>query len=165
MSAAVRTPLWRDPVLVALTVAGVLVLGAPVLDAGTPRAQWVASWVIAPVNGFKNINDTYGHAAGDVVLRHVAGLLRECAGTGDPPARLGGDGFAVPAVGDLAAAERIAARLRDGPAVPARVDGQELRVGASVGLAIGPSSGPGHLLHAADLRMYQDKQRHRSYAS
>ncbi|MEU4619772.1 sensor domain-containing diguanylate cyclase [Actinoplanes sp. NPDC023801] len=122
------------------------------------------SVLLIDLNGFKQINDTYGHAAGDAVLRHVAGLLRDCAGPADVPARLGGDEFAVMA-GDPAAAERIAGRLRTALAEPARIDGRELSVGASIGLATGPAAGADQLLNTADLRMYEEKQRARAYLS
>jgi diguanylate cyclase (GGDEF)-like protein/PAS domain S-box-containing protein len=121
--------------------------------------------LLIDLNGFKQINDTYGHAAGDEVLRHVAALLRDSAGTADVPARLGGDEFAVLAGGDPAAAGRLAGRLRTALAEPARIGGRDLVVGASIGLATGPAAGADQLLNAADLRMYEEKQRTRAYAS
>ncbi|MDI6101109.1 sensor domain-containing diguanylate cyclase [Actinoplanes sp. NEAU-A12] len=124
-----------------------------------------ATVLLIDLNGFKQINDTYGHATGDAVLRHVAGLLRDCAGPDDVPARLGGDEFAVLAGGDRAEAERIAARLRDALAVPADLAGRRLRVGASIGLATDSTADPDHLLNAADLRMYEEKQHSRAYVS
>jgi diguanylate cyclase (GGDEF)-like protein/PAS domain S-box-containing protein len=121
--------------------------------------------LLIDLDGFKQINDTYGHATGDAVLRHVAGLLSDSAGPADVPARLGGDEFAVLAGGDRASAERIAGRLREALAEPALIDGRELPVGASIGLATGPASGADQLLISADLRMYEEKQRTRAYAS
>ncbi|MEV0899852.1 sensor domain-containing diguanylate cyclase [Actinoplanes sp. NPDC049802] len=123
-----------------------------------------AAVLLIDLNGFKHINDTYGHAVGDEVLRHVADRLRECSGPGDLPARLGGDEFAVLATG-AEAAERIAGRLREALDRPADIAGRPLRVGASIGAAVGPAADPDHLLHAADLLMYEDKQRSRAYAS
>jgi diguanylate cyclase (GGDEF)-like protein/PAS domain S-box-containing protein len=121
--------------------------------------------LLIDLNGFKQINDTYGHATGDEVLKHVAGLLSDSTGPADVPARLGGDEFAVLAGGDRAAAERIAGRLREALAEPALIGGRELPVGASIGVATGPASGADQLLNAADLRMYEEKQRIRAYAS
>ncbi|GAA1634256.1 GGDEF domain-containing protein [Actinoplanes couchii] len=118
--------------------------------------------LLIDLNGFKQINDTYGHAAGDAMLRHVTGLLRECAGPDDLPARLGGDEFAVLVAGDTAAGERIAARLRAALLRPAEIAGRPVRPGASIGLATGPAADPDQLLHAADLRMYEEKQRSRA---
>ncbi|GAA4966748.1 diguanylate cyclase domain-containing protein [Actinoplanes utahensis] len=121
--------------------------------------------LLIDLNGFKQINDTYGHAAGDGILRHVAGLLRSCAGPGDVPARLGGDEFAVLAGGDAAAGERLAGRLRAALRAPAEAGGRPLRVGASIGVATGPAAEPDQLLNAADLRMYEEKQQTRAYTS
>ncbi|GIF36804.1 diguanylate cyclase domain-containing protein [Actinoplanes xinjiangensis] len=124
-----------------------------------------ATVLLIDLNGFKHVNDTYGHATGDAVLRHVADLLRDCTGPGDVPARLGGDEFAVLTGGDRPAAERIVARLRSAFAAPAVIDGRELTVGASIGLATGPAGGGDHLLNSADLLMYEEKQRSRTLTS
>ncbi|BEL02237.1 hypothetical protein Q0Z83_004280 [Actinoplanes sichuanensis] len=124
-----------------------------------------ATVLLIDLNGFKHINDTYGHAAGDAVLRHVADLLRACTGPGDVPARLGGDEFAVLTGGDRPAAERMVERLRAAIAEPVRIDGRDLRVGASIGLATGPAGVGDHLLNAADLLMYEEKQRSRTLTS
>jgi diguanylate cyclase (GGDEF)-like protein/PAS domain S-box-containing protein len=124
-----------------------------------------ATVLLIDLNGFKHVNDTYGHAAGDAVLRHVADLLRDCTGPGDVPARLGGDEFAVLTGGDRPAADRIAERLRTAFASPAVIDGRELTVGASIGLATGPAGGGDHLLNSADLLMYEEKQRSRTLTS
>ncbi|SDS13621.1 GGDEF domain-containing protein [Actinoplanes derwentensis] len=121
-----------------------------------------ATVLLIDLNRFKQINDTYGHAAGDAMLRHVTGLLLECAGPGDLPARLGGDEFAVLAAGDAAAGEQIAARLRTALNRPARIAGRPIRPGASIGVASGPADDPDQLLHTADLRMYEEKQRSRA---
>jgi diguanylate cyclase (GGDEF)-like protein/PAS domain S-box-containing protein len=121
--------------------------------------------LLIDLNGFKQINDTYGHAAGDAVLKHVAGILRDSSGTADVPARLGGDEFAVLAEGDLASAGLVAGRLRAALAEPVRIDGRDLTIGASIGLATGPAAGADQLLNTADLRMYEEKQRTRAYAS
>ncbi|MEU4163298.1 diguanylate cyclase [Actinoplanes sp. NPDC026670] len=124
-----------------------------------------ATVLLIDLNGFKHINDTYGHAAGDAVLRHVADLLRDCTGPDDVPARLGGDEFAVLTGGDRPAAERMADRIRAAISEPAVVDGRELRVGASIGLATGPAGVGDHLLNSADLLMYEEKQRSRTLTS
>jgi diguanylate cyclase (GGDEF)-like protein len=121
--------------------------------------------LLIDLDGFKEINDSYGHASGDAVLVHVAARLRECLGAGDLPARLGGDEFAVLLEhGDRAAAHRIAADFRRVLAEPALVDGRYLTVGASVGVAIGPAGDPDHLLHVADQRMYDEKLSARAQA-
>ncbi|MBG0566132.1 sensor domain-containing diguanylate cyclase [Actinoplanes aureus] len=130
------------------------------------RAAATAAVLLVDLNRFKHINDTYGHATGDAVLRHVADRLRECAGPADLPARLGGDEFAVLVGGDdPEAAGRLAAGFRQALAAPFRIDGHNLTVSASVGLATGPATDPGHLLHVADLRMYEEKQRSQAWAT
>ncbi|MFC7530652.1 diguanylate cyclase domain-containing protein [Actinoplanes sp. GCM10030250] len=123
-----------------------------------------ASVLLIDLNGFKQINDTYGHGAGDAVLRHVAERLLSCAGPGDVPARLGGDEFAVLAA-DPAAAEGLAGRIRAALAEPAVIAGRELAVGVSIGVATGAACDPDQLLNAADLRMYDEKQRSRAVPS
>ena len=125
-----------------------------------------AAVLLIDLNGFKQINDTYGHAAGDAVLVSVAGRLRACLRAGDLPARLGGDEFAV-LLGDGAdaAGHEVADRFRAALAGPVRFRGHDLTVGASVGFAAGPADDPDRLLHAADLRMYEDKQQSRVSAS
>ncbi|MEV6300285.1 sensor domain-containing diguanylate cyclase [Actinoplanes sp. NPDC051861] len=125
-----------------------------------------AAVLLIDLDGFKQINDTYGHSAGDAMLRHVADRLRACTGPGDVAARLGGDEFAVLAGdGDLAAAGLIAERIRAALTEPAPVAGRMLPVGASIGVATGPANDPDHLLNAADLRMYDEKQRARAVRS
>lgn len=121
--------------------------------------------LLVDLNGFKQINDTYGHATGDAVLCHVADQLMACTAAGDLPARLGGDEFAVLVGSGAEEARAIAERLRSALAQPAEIGGQRLAVGASVGVAAGRADQPDNLLHLADLRMYADKQRSREYAS
>ncbi|GAA2883683.1 hypothetical protein Acy02nite_07440 [Actinoplanes cyaneus] len=121
--------------------------------------------LLVDLNGFKQINDTYGHAAGDAVLRHVAEQLLAGTGEDDLAARLGGDEFAVLVGSGAGAARDLAGRLRAALAQPVEVGGQRLTAGASIGVATGPADRPDHLLHLADLRMYADKQRSRELTS
>src|SRR3954469_8017954 len=116
------------------------------------------------LDGFKAINDRHGHAAGDEALRTVAERLRGRLRRRDLLARLGGDEFLV-ALLDLdprsAAVEatRVAAELADVVAAPLTLDGADVAIGASIGVAVFPEDGPDFpaLLHAADLRMYDRK--------
>jgi two-component system, cell cycle response regulator len=118
--------------------------------------------LITDIDHFKVVNDTYGHPAGDVVLRGVAQMLREQARDTDVVARYGGEEFAVvmPET-DLRGAQVIAERLRE--AVAARSFHTELgpvRVTLSVGLAASPNDGTEMeaLVQLADQCLYQAKR-------
>lgn len=115
------------------------------------------------LDGFKSINDRFGHAAGDDALRHVAAALRESFSSSELIARLGGDEFVV--LGSLAAAEVPAARAR----LLAWLDsfnasGQaDYRLETSIGVAqYRPSESLESLLERADRAMYADKRRRRT---
>jgi diguanylate cyclase (GGDEF)-like protein len=110
---------------------------------------------------FKEVNDTLGHPIGDKLLKLVAERLRECARETDVVARLGGDEFAVVAVaaeqprGAIVLAQRIIAALSS----PFDLDGHQVVIGASIGIALAPGDseqGEG-LLKAADLALYRAK--------
>jgi diguanylate cyclase (GGDEF)-like protein len=117
------------------------------------------------LNGFKQINDRYGHAAGDLVLTEFARRLSATIGHGDTAARLGGDEFVVLATDlDEASARDFAGRLRALAREPVGWNGIFLRVGVSVGRAAwGPLGRPSAdaLLSLADEAMYADKLTHR----
>jgi diguanylate cyclase (GGDEF)-like protein len=113
------------------------------------------------LDGFKPVNDRFGHAAGDAVLVDVAGRLTGCVRQSDTVARLGGDEFALlledvhpPEVSS--ACDRILAALSRG----AHVAGHQLALSASVGVAFGDSSETAEsMLRNADLAMYEAKSR------
>jgi len=120
--------------------------------------------VMLDLDGFKLINDRYGHAAGDLVLHELAATMRVSVRTNDIVARYGGDEFVIlmpdtPAREARAATHRLLAALRGRSYRLA--NGHEVSVGASVGLAIYPGDGlsPGALLSAADRAMYAVKRR------
>ncbi|GIE52179.1 sensor domain-containing diguanylate cyclase [Actinoplanes nipponensis] len=116
-----------------------------------------AAVLLIDLDGFKQVNDTYGHHTGDEVLLYVAARLREAAGPEDVVARLGGDEFAVlVSADDELAARRVADRFLDLIAEPARIDGRTIAVRASVGLVAGDAADD--LIHAADLKMYEAKR-------
>ena len=110
---------------------------------------------------FKTVNDTFGHATGDVLLGQVAQRLRACVRDTELVARLGGDEFAVlqcgapQPLGSTALARRIIAVLGE----PFDLGGQLVQIGVSVGIAIAPFDGenPDVLLKSADLAMYRAK--------
>ena len=110
---------------------------------------------------FKEVNDLNGHAAGDAVLREVAGRLRETLRSHDTAARLGGDEFVVilPGVGTAADAVRIAERLVARLSEPYADGASDTAVGASIGVALCPSNGDtaDRLLRCADMALYRAK--------
>ncbi|NYI07621.1 GGDEF domain-containing protein [Allostreptomyces psammosilenae] len=112
------------------------------------------------LDGFKSINDRFGHHTGDAVLVEVARRLTGAVREGDTVARLGGDEFVVLADGIGREEVRdLAARLRTVLAHPIRVDGRAVRVGASFGVGwAGCGMTADDVLRAADQRMYSDKR-------
>jgi len=113
------------------------------------------------LDGFKTVNDTLGHEVGNRLLVAVAGRLRSCVRAADTVARAGGDEFTIllPDPGDAAEAERVAGRIVAALERPFAVDGREVRIGASVGVAIAEpgEAGTGDLLRRADAAMYRAK--------
>ena len=113
------------------------------------------------LDGFKAVNDTLGHAAGDDLLVAVAGRLARCVRDGDVVARLGGDEFAVLLTAATAAdAARVADRLRAALTEPLAVGGRTVDAQASIGGAVAePGDTVPVLLHRADTAMYDAKRR------
>ncbi|MFF7360416.1 diguanylate cyclase CdgB [Streptomyces sp. NPDC008125] len=112
------------------------------------------------LDGFKSINDRFGHTTGDAVLIEVARRLSTCVRDGDTVARLGGDEFVVLADGLGAAdAADLAVRLRNAIIPPIRVDGRAVRVGASFGIGWAECGmSVEEVLASADQRMYVEKR-------
>ncbi|MGC1218417.1 MAG: EAL domain-containing protein [Phormidesmis sp.] len=115
---------------------------------------------------FKNINDTLGHAAGDCLLKQVAERLKRCLRGYDVVARWGGDEFTL-LLCDLRSAEEITSiseRILNRLSAPFHVQGEDLYVTASIGIALAPYDGlDGQtLLRNADAAMYQAKARGRN---
>ncbi|MFK0274080.1 putative bifunctional diguanylate cyclase/phosphodiesterase [Ensifer sp. NPDC090286] len=116
---------------------------------------------------FKPVNDTLGHAAGDLVLRSAADRIRAVLGEADVAYRLAGDEFAVIQRGDdLAAAETMADTIVKAFKEPFAIAGIDVFVGASVGIAIAPEDGTGaeQLMRAADIALYAAKRDGRGIA-
>ncbi|MET9853083.1 EAL domain-containing protein [Streptomyces sp. NPDC006450] len=118
------------------------------------------------LDGFKAVNDTIGHQAGDELLIEAARRLQDSVRAGDTAARLGGDEFAALILGDgnrdRGAREyqvhEIADRLRTTLSQPYRIAGSEVRVAASIGVAFAdPGITPSDLMRNADLAMYRAK--------
>ena len=118
------------------------------------------------LDGFKDVNDTLGHRAGDRVVKEVAARLLSCAKSIDTVARLGGDEFAVLMPGEtvLSQIEHGAQCMLKAIATPITIDAQPTHVTASIGIAVFPSDGMdvGDLLSAADLAMYEAKAQGRN---
>jgi diguanylate cyclase (GGDEF)-like protein len=122
--------------------------------------------LLLDLNGFKEVNDTLGHAVGDHLLQAIAGRLSTYLSDAALVARLGGDEFAVlihPGNGEnaSAAAETIASCLT----LPITVDDMTIQAGASTGIALYPGDGDdgASLLRRADAAMYEAKQTGRSH--
>lgn len=112
---------------------------------------------------FKSINDTFGHAAGDVVLIGVAKRLRTLVREEDVVARLGGDEFAIILEGGKNCRERcaaVSARILNQIRLPFDYDGRSLQIGVSIGIAIAPDHGhdADTLIRAADAALYAVKE-------
>ncbi len=113
------------------------------------------------LDGFKVVNDRYGHGVGDVLLKEIAGRLRSRLREGDVIGRIGGDEFVVlveelGAAGELAG---VASKIIEVVALPVVVQGQECKVTASIGISIFPGDGRDaqSLLKNADTAMYRAK--------
>jgi diguanylate cyclase (GGDEF)-like protein len=110
------------------------------------------------LDGFKPVNDTYGHRAGDQVLVTVATRVATYLGAGWCCARLGGDELAALRAGPLSEPEALAEGLAGVLAAPIRAGGQDVRVGAAIDVATATTSIPlGELLSRADEAMYRAK--------
>jgi diguanylate cyclase (GGDEF)-like protein len=114
------------------------------------------------VDDFKQVNDSLGHAAGDLLLREVAQRLQRCVRETDTVARLGGDEFVV-LLEDVQTPEdahTVADKIRGAMRHPIDVDGRVLRILASIGIALYPEHGQEieQLLRHADEAMYRDKR-------
>jgi diguanylate cyclase (GGDEF)-like protein len=127
---------------------------------------------------FKEVNDTLGHAAGDELLRLVAGRLRGCAREQDLIARLGGDEFAIVLTAEddaHAPAASLAARIVEAIGEPFDVQGQSLLIGTSIGIALPDRGEPACaapdarrrtaelLLKRADIALYRAKEERGTY--
>lgn len=113
------------------------------------------------LDGFKSVNDTFGHAAGDELLAGVADRLRDLVRRTDTVARLSGDEFAVllEEIGGADDAELLAERFLGGFSRPFRVLGRDLEVRPSIGVAVArEGESPEKLLRRADLAMYAAKR-------
>ncbi len=126
-------------------------------------SRTTAGLLFLDLDGFKAVNDTYGHDAGDAVLVETAHRLTTTVRPGDSVVRLGGDEFLVicdvATLGAQTVVSSLAERLQRQIARPITFRGSELLVTASVGIAVGdPGQSPQDLVEVADHAMYRDKQ-------
>lgn len=131
--------------------------------AGARRSYTPVTVYSLDLDHFKDVNDTLGHAAGDLLLQRAARRMQECLREGDTLARLGGDEFAIFQTGieqpetAAALAERIISELSR----PFDLNGHDVVIGASVGMSISTGDDPENpeqLLMNADLAMYSSKK-------
>jgi diguanylate cyclase (GGDEF)-like protein/PAS domain S-box-containing protein len=137
-----------------------------VIDAGGNESF---ALLVMELDSFKTVNDTVGHATGDLLLKSVAERLHRINRPGDAIARLGGDEFGLLAVNlaHAAEAERLAERLRTAIERPFRIAGQDVFITASIGVSSFPNDGQDFesLLRAADAAVYRAKQLGRNTVS
>jgi diguanylate cyclase (GGDEF)-like protein/PAS domain S-box-containing protein len=117
--------------------------------------------IFIDLDGFKKINDTLGHSAGDEVLQIAAERIKQSIRNIDTTARVGGDEFAVivPKLSDPVDAEIVAKRILEEMAVPMSVQGQDVVTTASIGISVFPADSDDDegLLRDADIAMYRSK--------
>ncbi len=135
------------------------------MEAGLSRGEMAAVLYI-DLDHFKAVNDTLGHAVGDEVIKQASARLWGTTRESDVLARLGGDEFALlmrpmDAVGDAA---KVADRIIKAIGAPMFIGGQQIEIGASVGIAVGPGDGvkTDTLVKNADLALYKAKSEGRS---
>lgn len=128
------------------------------------RYGTTAVLVYFDLDQFKSVNDSYGHAAGDAVLKHVAHLLAECIRKSDIVGRLGGDEFGVLLVRtDVAVASGVVERIKSTIAeTPVMLAGRPHSVSASAGLAlVDGAEDAARVIRIADEAMYESRQNSR----
>ena len=129
----------------------------PSADDGTEMAV-----LMCDLDGFKDVNYTLGHQAGDALLREIGRRLRANVPANAVVARLGGDEFGLVLRGTRMNAVATAAveRLAPAVAVPIMIEGRPVTVGVSIGFALYPGSGrtPDDLVRVADAAMYRAKR-------
>jgi diguanylate cyclase (GGDEF)-like protein len=128
---------------------------------GAGRRGRLAALLLLNLDGFKSINDNYGHSVGDALLRHVAERLKGVTRKGDTVARLGGDEFGVLMV-DLEqpdAIRSLAERILESLSQPVTLEGCLLKSGASMGISFYPhdDTNPDELIRKADIALDEAK--------
>jgi diguanylate cyclase (GGDEF)-like protein len=126
------------------------------------RRDRIAALMVLDLDGFKAVNDAYGHAWGDAMLRRVSMRMSMVLREYDLIARHGGDEFVVllPEIDDVEAARTVAEKLITAAGEDVEIDGVPMHLGASIGIAVFPADGQDFdaLLRRADAAMYVAKQ-------
>ena len=130
--------------------------------AHTRRSAYQFALALIDLNGFKAVNDTYGHRAGDELLQFVGTGLAQSMRAEDTIARIGGDEFAVLIHSSqcFESVPAVEARIKAVIGQPVMIQGHQLRISASIGVSLCPTDGVDFevLLEQADRRMYARKQ-------
>ncbi len=137
------------------------------LEATMNSATKAASWIMyLDLDGFKSVNDTFGHAAGDILLRSVAVRLASCLPAKGMLARLGGDEFAVVCSGPKERIDSYARRMLNSLELPCSIGNQDIAVGVSIGIAQILPDVVNHdeLMRRADVALYAAKAQGRGVA-
>ncbi len=136
---------------------------ASIAFANARRSGTNVALLFLDLDRFKGVNDTFGHAVGDEVLRSIAARLRDHLREGDTVARIGGDEFALlmPGIHSAENIVKIASKLNEVVRLPLRVGSSEVFVSASVGVSMYPDDGrdADSLLRNSDAAMYVAKER------
>ncbi len=131
-------------------------------ERGKRRNNYRFGLLFLDLDGFKSINDRFGHSMGDDLLVAIARRLELCVRSGDTVARFGGDEFAVllEEIKGVSDATNIAKRIQEALKVPLHLNGQEFISTASIGIALSEDSHeePSNMLRDADVAMYRAKQ-------
>jgi diguanylate cyclase (GGDEF)-like protein/PAS domain S-box-containing protein len=126
------------------------------------RRDRIAALMVLDLDGFKAVNDAYGHAWGDAMLRRVSMRMSMVLREYDLIARHGGDEFVIllPEIDDVEAARTVAEKLITAAGEDVEIDGVPMHLGASIGIAVFPADGQDFdaLLRRADAAMYVAKQ-------
>jgi len=126
------------------------------------RKKQLLAVMFIDIDGFKGINDSFGHAWGDTLLQAFSVRLKSCLREGDTLARISGDEFTIliPEVTSRKDTEKIAKKIIDEFKVPFRMESFEITIGVSIGIALSPadSESDEELIQKADWAMYHVKK-------
>jgi len=124
------------------------------------RKEKLAVMVI-DLDNFKTVNDTFGHEAGDLLLKYVSAQMQACLRDSDTLSRMGGDEYTIlmQHISDSQAADAAARRLLEAICRPAEIHDHQISVSGSIGICLYPDDGDSAeaLIHHADLAMYRSK--------